>query len=205
MNSQHLLDSARRGQDGSLGQLLQLYQNYLHVLADSQLDRKLRTRVGPSDVVQETLLAAHRDFKQFCGRSEREFLAWLRQILINCVFRCVEKNILAEKRDVRREISLEQVKHGIERSGTRLGSMLAASGASPSSAAVHRENAVRLADCMAQLAPQYREVLVLRNFKSMPFERVAEEMGRKPGSTRVLWVRAVKRLRELFDAQETTK
>jgi RNA polymerase sigma-70 factor (ECF subfamily) len=96
MNSQHLLESACRGEDGSLGQLLQLYQNYLHVLADSQLDRKLRTRIGLSNFVQETLLAAHRDFKQFCGRSEREFLAWLRQIPINCVFRCVEKNILAE-------------------------------------------------------------------------------------------------------------
>jgi RNA polymerase sigma-70 factor (ECF subfamily) len=161
--------------------------------------------VGPSDVVQETLLAAHRDFKQFCGRSEREFLAWLRQILINRVFRCVEKNILAEKRDVRREVSLEQVKNGIERSGTRLGSMLAASGASPSSDALYRENVVQLADCMAQLPPHYREVLVLRNFKGMSFERVAEEMGRKQGSTRVLWLRAVKRLRELFDVSEVAK
>ncbi|MEL6110485.1 MAG: RNA polymerase factor sigma-70, partial [Planctomycetota bacterium] len=60
-----LLRAAQNGQGESLGQLLQLYVNYLKLMARTQLDRKLLARTSPSDVVQETLLEAHRDFKGF--------------------------------------------------------------------------------------------------------------------------------------------
>src|SRR4051812_13548839 len=82
---EQLLTSAREGDTAPLGELLKLYQNYLTILASTQLDRRLRNRLNPSDLVQETLLAAHRDFQKFRGRSEREFLAWLRQVFINCL------------------------------------------------------------------------------------------------------------------------
>jgi len=200
-HAEGLIQEARQGETASLGQLLELYRNYLRLLADSQLDRKLRRRVCPSDVVQEALLEAHRDFTQFRGSSEREFLAWLRQILINNVFRMVEKHILAGKRDIRREISLEQIGQGVEQSGVQLRTILADSGGSPSSSARQSENVVRLADAMAQLPSHYRDVLVLRNFKNMSFERVAAEMDRSQGAVRILWLRAVKRLRELFDQE----
>ena len=102
MDAISLLKNARNGADECLGPLLQLYRNYLRLLADSQLDRKLRARVGPSDIVQETLLAAHRDFTQFCGTSESEFLAWLRQILSRNMAHAT-RDFTRDKRDVRRE------------------------------------------------------------------------------------------------------
>ena len=72
-----LLEKARRGEREPLGQLLQLYRNYLTILATTQLDRRLRRRMSPSDLVQETMLAAHGDFAKFRGSSERELLAWM--------------------------------------------------------------------------------------------------------------------------------
>ena len=101
-----LITAARRGQEECLGQLLQTNANYLRVLAAMQMDGKLRARVSDSDVVQETFYEAHRDFRQFRRISEREFVAWLRRILINNLARLVEKNVLADKRDVRREIRI---------------------------------------------------------------------------------------------------
>ena len=202
VNAEDLIQAARQGEMACLGQLLQLYRNYLRLLAESQLDRKLRARVGPSDIVQETLIAAYRDYHQFVGRTEREFLAWLRQILVNHVFHQVERHVLAGRRDVRREVSLEQVREGVERSGICLRAILADPGMSPSSVAQQGESIVRLADCLTQLAPHHREVLMLRHFQGLPFESVAREMGRSPGSTRVLWLRAIRRLRELFDREE---
>ena len=95
-----LLDAAREGKEECLGRLLQLYCNYLKLMAMAQLDQKLRARMSPSDVVQETLFEAHRDFAQFRGSSEAEFLAWLRRILVNNLARVVERHVLAEKRDV---------------------------------------------------------------------------------------------------------
>ena len=77
-----LLEQARRGDDAALGQLLELYRNYLRLVARSLISAALRVKLEPSDLVQETFLKAHREFAQFAGRSEPELVAWLRQILV---------------------------------------------------------------------------------------------------------------------------
>ena len=87
-----LLRDARDGRSQSLGKLLQLYANYLKILASTQLDQNLRGRVSPSDVVQETLFEAHRDFQQFRGKTSYEFVAWLRRIMVNNLASIVEQN-----------------------------------------------------------------------------------------------------------------
>ena len=104
-----LFASARAGSASCLGRLLTLYSNYLKLLIAAQLDERLQVRVSPSDIVQETFFEAHRDFPQFRGQSTGEFVAWLRRILVNNILHVVEQHLLAEKRDVRREISLERL------------------------------------------------------------------------------------------------
>jgi len=197
---QQLLTEARTAPVAVLGQLLQLYNNYLRLLASAQLDAKLRARVSPSDVVQETFLEAHRDFSQFSGKSEREFLAWLRKILANNLARLVERHIVAEKRAVRREVSLEGMGAAIERSTARLDAVLVDGGASPSTSASRREYVVILADQLAEMRPEYREIIVLRHLKGLPFKEIAERSERTEGAARMLWLRAINRLREQLDA-----
>jgi RNA polymerase sigma-70 factor (ECF subfamily) len=194
-----LLDKARRGEAESLGQLLQVYRNYLTVLASTQLDRRLRRRVNPSDLVQETMLAAHCDFAKFRGCSERELLAWLRQILINCLHHAIETHLKAKKRDVRRDISVEQVSAALDRSVVDLAQVLADQGPSPSAGLQQRERAVALADQLAKLRPQYRDVIALRNLQCLSFEEVADRMGRKPGAVRMLWLRAMEKLKQIYE------
>src|SRR4029079_14709156 len=94
-----LLERARHGSQGSLGALLQQYRNYLVVLASMQIDKRLQPRVSPSDVVQETMLRAHKNLAQFRGTTEQEFLGWLRQILVNNLAKFVEQHMLAARRD----------------------------------------------------------------------------------------------------------
>ena len=76
-----LLRQARAGSAAALGQLLDLYRNYLELLARLQIGRRLQGKVDAADLVQETFLKAHRDFAQFRGKSEGEWVGWLRQIL----------------------------------------------------------------------------------------------------------------------------
>ena len=85
----------RGGNAEAMGQLLHLYRNYLTILATTQLDHRIRRRVNPSDLVQETMLAAHCDFGKFRGGSEGELLTWLRQILINCLHHAIETHLRA--------------------------------------------------------------------------------------------------------------
>ena len=197
-----LLDDARAGGGESLGRLLQLYRNYLAILATTQLNARLRARVSPSDLVQETMLAVHRDIGQFRGHSEREFLAWLRQILIHCLHHAVETHVTAKKRDVRCEVSIDQAAAALDRSASRLANCLVDPGPSPSDALRQRERSVALADQLARLKPAYRDVIVLRNLQGLAFDEVAERMNRKPGSVRMLWLRAMEKLKEVCDPLE---
>ena len=78
------------------------------------------------------MLAAHGDFGKFRGSSERELLAWLRQILINCLHHVVETHLRAKMRDMRREISVEEIGATLDRSACNFAQMLADRGPSPS-------------------------------------------------------------------------
>jgi RNA polymerase sigma-70 factor (ECF subfamily) len=197
-----LFASARAGSSSCLGRLLTLYSNYLKLLIAAQLDDRLRVRVSPSDIVQETFFEAHRDFHQFRGQSTGEFVAWLRRILVNNMLRVVEQHLLAEKRDIRREISLEQIGRRLEQSTARLESLLAQSGESPSGHAQRRESEVLLADALAELPQDYRDVILLRHIEGLPFDEVARRMERSSGAVRMLWLRALEKLRKTFPERE---
>jgi RNA polymerase sigma-70 factor (ECF subfamily) len=195
----HLFTAARLGSKSGLGHLLTLYANYLKVLVAAQLDPRLRARVSPSDIVQETFFEAHRDFPQFRGESSAEFLAWLRRIVVNNILRAVEQHVLTDKRDVRREISLAHVEKQLEQSTVRLETLLVAGGESPSTDALRREREVQLADALSELPADYRNIIMLRHIQGLSFEEVATRMERSSGAVRMMWLRALKRLRELLE------
>ena len=199
-----LLSQAGDGDAHSLGELLESYRNYLQLLATSQLDERLRVKVSPSDLVQETMLSAYRDFPQFRGESERQLLAWLRQILINRLHVFVQQHVLAKKRSMRREISLDQMGAALARSTANLqaGWFLAADGPSPSSDVIRRESAVALANHLAEMPDDYRQVIINRNLRGLSFDEVAERMERSNGAVRMLWLRAIKQLQERIQAAE---
>jgi RNA polymerase sigma-70 factor (ECF subfamily) len=166
------------------------------MLATTQLDRRLQPRLTPSDIVQETLLKAHLHFAQFHGQTERELLAWLRQILITSVGHLIDKNVVAARRDIRREVAIEEL--GSVEAASNLRTLLGAHCHSPSAEVRQREAATLLTRRLDQLPARYREVLILRNIDGLPFEEVALRVNRSPGATRMLWLRAIERLRAVY-------
>ena len=193
-----LLSAARSGDRDALGRLLQWYANYLGILASTQLDRRLRRRLNPSDIVQEAMLAAHRDFPAFRGQTQGELLCWLRAILINVLHRSFDRHVKVEKRDIRREISIDEVSIRMEESATKMAALLPAQCDSPSAALRAKERGLELADQLSKLKPDYRDVIVLRIVKGLSFEEIAHEMGRSNGAVRMLWLRAL----DSFKSQE---
>lgn len=192
---QRLFQDARRGKPQALGPLLESFRNYFNLLAAAQIDKKLQVRCSPSDVVQETFLEAHRDFGQFIGKTQEEFLAWLRRILINNLMRSVDQHVRAQRRCVHREISLGELEKSLGRSAAGLEGVLAARDGSPSAIARRHEAALALADHLAGMSPDYREILILRHLKGLPFAEIAEQMNRTSGAVRMLWLRAMEQLR----------
>ena len=102
-------------------------------------------------------------------------------------------------RDARRKISIEQLSSALDRSVVNFAQVLADRGPSPSAPARQRERAVALADQLAKLRPQYRDVIVLRNLQGLSFEEVAERMNRKPGAVRMLWLRAIEKFKQTYE------
>ena len=193
-----LIDDAQAGDSTSIGALLQIYRNYLSVLAAAQFKQNLKARVSPSDVVQETLLRAHHRFATFRGVTEPELVAWLWAILVNSLAKFVEQHVLAERRDLRREVSLEKTGNSLENSAVGIVNLIPANGKSPSMAFQRQEEAVELADRLAKLPADYRAVLVLRNLQELPFDEIARPMDRSVKATRMLWLRAIEKLRQLY-------
>jgi RNA polymerase sigma-70 factor, ECF subfamily len=196
-----LIQRCRRGEPAARAELFNRYRHYLWVLAQAQVGRFLRAKCDPSDIVQQTLLEAHRDFPAFEGKHEGELLAWMRQILAHNVFN-ETRRYTARQRDAAREISLDHIRVGVENSSLCLGECLQAEVPSPSDAAQRHETGARLAEQLAQLPEDYRTVLLLRVLEGLPAEEVARRMNRTAGAVRMLQLRALTALREQMTASK---
>ena len=189
---EQLLHLARSGSSPALGRLLELYRNYLALLARLQIGKRLQGKLDPSDLVQETFLEAHRDFVQFRGSSEAEFVNWLRQILARNLANLVRHYYGTGRRDVRleRELAVD-----LDQSSRVLDRGLMAAQSTPSQQAAHREQAVLLADALGRLPQDYREVIILRHLEGLTFPEVARRLGRTVDSVEKLWARGLAQLR----------
>lgn len=199
---QELIDGVRRGGADSLGELLNLYRGYLSVLAAPQVNGRLARRVDASDIVQDTMLAAHRDFENFRGGSEAELVAWLRQILTHAVSHAVERHVRAKKRDIRREVPMNSGSTGTNSSSVGLGELIPDRGVTPSEEFGQRELSRHLTEQLAKLKPDYRQVIIYRNLQGLTFEEIAEKMDRKAGALRMLWLRAIAKFKETCEPLE---
>lgn len=192
-----LLRKSRSGDGRALGQLLELYNRYLGLLARLQIGRRLQGKVDPADLVQETFLEAHRNFGLFRGETEAEFVQWLRKILAGRLANLARHYIGAKGRDVRleRELAME-----LDQSSHAMVQVLVSKQSSPSQQVARREQAVLLADALGRLPDDYREVIVLRHLEGLAFLEVAARMGRSEDGVQKLWVRALARLRRVMEA-----
>jgi len=194
-----LIRLARQGDAAARDELFGMCRSYLGLMARAQVESWLRVKVDASDVVQQTLMEAHRDFERFDGQSEKEWLAWLRRILAHNVADFVRHYRGTAKRQARREVAIRDSGE----TGAYAGAPEpAAPDATPSQELARLENELRVAAAMAELAPDHQEVIILRNLQRLPFSEVAEQMGRSRPAVQMLWMRAIRKLQEALGEEE---
>jgi RNA polymerase sigma-70 factor (ECF subfamily) len=190
-DARDLLEEARTGDAEAKDRLFARYRNYVAILARASMPRRLQPKLDASDVVQDVFVRAHRALPTFRGRTEDEFVAWLRKILANQLADAHRTFVDNQGRAVHRERPLEDC---VERSSRSLRALPAASGLSPSAGAMHREVGALVADALAALKDDDREVIVLRSLEDLEWSEVARRMNRTPEAARALWGRAFQRL-----------
>ncbi|HEV7224622.1 MAG TPA: sigma-70 family RNA polymerase sigma factor [Pirellulales bacterium] len=190
---EELLARAREGDQGERDRLFEACRGYLALVARTQVESWLQAKADASDLVQQTLLEAHRGFDRFEGKTEAEWLAWLRRILSHNAADLVRRYRGTSKRQARREIPLRRPSDDSQAGGAP---EPASRELSPSQQLIAHDRDLQIAAALDRLAPDHREVIVLRNLERLPFDVVAERMGRSRPAVQMLWARAIKKLQE---------
>jgi RNA polymerase sigma-70 factor (ECF subfamily) len=173
---------------------LDTYRDYLLTLARIELGAQPRGVPEASDIVQQTLLQAHRNREQFRGHSQAELAAWLRQILSHQLVDAI-RSAGREKRDERRNRSLDQA---LNESSVRLGDWLAADQSSPSQSAHREERALRISAALAQLPAAQCEALILQHWHGWSLAQIGAHMDRSPVAVAGLLKRGLRQLRTVL-------
>src|SRR5262245_54894426 len=181
------LQAARQGDAHALGALLHSFEPYIRVIVRSLQDHRVPARVDDLDLVQDALLEAHRSFANFQGDTVAELAAWLRQIVVRTTGRTLRALVATGKRDP-----------GRERQGQPLEDLLVDSGSSPSARAIRHEEALRVAEALAGLPDDMQQVLLARHVDDLSHAAIAERLGRTEAAVRMLYLRALRRLRESY-------
>jgi RNA polymerase sigma-70 factor (ECF subfamily) len=179
-------------------QALQPFRSYLEVLARVHLDARLRSKLDPSDVVQQVLVRAYAAWPEVKNPDRPVLLAWLRRILARTLADLV-KHYDRDKRAVDLERSLEA---DLERSASGLAGWLAADQTSPSEAAARNEELLALADALAALPEPQREVVVLKHLRGWTLQQIAAHLDRSVPSIASLLRRGLEELRRRLTPPE---
>jgi RNA polymerase sigma-70 factor (ECF subfamily) len=183
---------------GGDGPDLERYREYLRTLARLQVGDRLRGKLDPSGVVQQTLLEAHQARDKLRGLSDAQLAAWLRRALAHNLAD-EARRLGARARDAAGERSLERAVDG---SSARLEALLAADQSSPSHHAARQEDLLRLAEALAGLPEDQRAAVELHHLEGRTLAETAAAMGRTRSAVASLVFRGLRNLRRRLGDDE---
>ena len=187
-----LLQKAQAGDRQAFEELFARYRPYLHQVIAARMDRKLRARLDPSDVVQEAQTDAFRRLPDFLDRQPMPFRLWLQKTAYERLVKLREQHIAAARRSVEREACLP------DRSSQFLAQQLLAAGSTPSQHLSRMEVARRLNQALGQLSEADREILLMRHHESLSYDEISAILEIDPAVARKRYGRALLRLQNVL-------
>lgn len=180
------------------GNRIDNFRSYLNLMARMQLDRRLQSKMDASDIVQQTMLQAHRAQNNFEGSSDKQLAGWLRQILARNVYHAT-RDFQRDKRDVRNERSIE---NAMDNSAARVEAWLKADQTAPDAKAVKNEQVLMLAGSLDALDEAKRTAVELHYLQGWKLAEIAEHMGRSVSGVAGLVHRGLKELKQIMAGEE---
>ena len=187
-----LLQRAQGGDPSAFDQLFERHRPDLCRMVDLRFDEKLRSRVDPSDVVQEAQLEAFRRLADFLDRQPMPFWLWLRKTAYERLLNIRRDHLKAACRQLDREVPLP------DRSSLLLAQQLLAGGSTPSQRFAQREYEQRVRQAVAGLPEADREILLMRNVEGLAHQEVGCLLGISHANARKRYGRALLQLRKLL-------
>lgn len=190
--TQRLIDRCLDGQEQEFGQLIERHRPFLRLVVALRIPDKLRSRIDPSDVIQEAQLEAVRRKQEYFDQQAIPFRLWLRRITYERLLTAWRHHGKADRRSVEREVSLA------EESSLALANGLLSQGPSPLTQFAQEEVAERVRKAIARLSDADREIVLLHNFEGLTSKEAALVLEIEPAAARKRYGRALLRLRQLL-------
>jgi RNA polymerase sigma-70 factor (ECF subfamily) len=193
-----LLLRLRQGDNAALGMLFSMHRQRLRRLIDFRLDTRLRGRVDPSDVLQDSFMDASQRLTHFVQGPSLPFFVWLRQVAIQRLVEVHRRHLGAEKRSANRERSVDASLASSATSAS-LAFQLVCRLASPSDVLARNELTAQLHAALDSMDAIDREVLALRHFEELSNDETAAALGLQKSAASNRYVRALARLRKILE------
>jgi RNA polymerase sigma-70 factor (ECF subfamily) len=199
---EQLLQRAGTGADpNAVRELFQRHRQQLERMLAVHMDPRLRARIDPSDVIQETLLQASSRLDRYLRERPLPFYPWLRRIAWERLMHLHEQHLWTLKRSVAREAP--RLIPPQDHSMFDLADQLAASVTSPSARLARDEARHRLRAALMTLPSEERNVLVLRYLEQLPIKEIAAVLEISDAAASKRHLRGLERLRHAMLAIST--
>jgi RNA polymerase sigma-70 factor (ECF subfamily) len=197
---ERLMERAGQGDAAAREQLLGAHRARLRQMIAVRMDRRLGTRVDPSDIVQDVLAVATRNLSDYLRTRPMPFYPWLRKLAWERLIELQRQHLVARKRSVaREEFGIPELP---DESAAVLAERLLSQDASPSDLLIRAEMRQRVRQALGRLTERDREVLVLRYLEQLSPAEAADVLGIKEGALKTRQTRALVRLGELLNEAE---
>jgi RNA polymerase sigma-70 factor (ECF subfamily) len=196
--NEELLDAACNGDEGALAILVERHRDRLERMVRLRMDSRLQGRVDPADVVQDAYLAVRNKFTQYQADSRLHFFLWLRLEVGQKLVDLHRFHLGTQMRDAGQEVSLHRGALP-QVTSVSLAEHLLGKLTTASRAAMRAELKIRVQEALNSMDPHDREVLILRHFEELSNAESAQVLGIKPSAAVNRYVRALKRLKTVFE------
>jgi RNA polymerase sigma-70 factor (ECF subfamily) len=204
-DTDQLLDQASQGDSPARQLLLDRHRRRLKRMISLRLSRRLAGRVDPSDVVQDVLLEANRQFPRYLDERPLPFYPWLRQIALQRLTQLHRRHIGARRRSVLREEM--EIPAWPDDSALELVQRLCSNGSRPDARLERQEIVQQVRQALERLPERDREVLVLRHLEHLPIKQIAAVLQISEAAVYTRHLRALERLGKLlhgfFDEEDS--
>jgi RNA polymerase sigma-70 factor (ECF subfamily) len=196
-NDLRLVERARAGDADAAGEALVRHQARLRRMVEARLDRRVRARVDPSDVLQDGLADAVAKFPGYLADPKVPLFLWLRLVVGERLTKVHREHLGAQARNVAREVSLYRGPMPAA-SSAALAAHLLGRETSPTQAAVRAERLLRLQEALNALDPLDREILSLRHFEELTHAEAARVLEIQEAAAAKRYLRALRRLKDVL-------
>jgi RNA polymerase sigma-70 factor (ECF subfamily) len=194
-----LVRRAAGGDAAAAGDALVRHRARLRRMVDARLDRRVRGRVDPSDVLQDGFADALAKFPGYLVDPKIPLFLWLRLVIGERLAKVHRDHLGAQARDAGREVSLYPGPMPAA-SSAALAAHLLGRETSPTQAAVRAERLLRIQEALNALDPLDREILSLRHFEELTHAEAARVLSIGEAAAAKRYIRALKRLKDVLHA-----